>query len=151
MSDKLVSESIEINAPAKVVFAILADPRQHSRIDGSGTVRGMVSGPDRLSSGAHFRTQMKMFGAPYRMKNWVVDYDEDRSIAWKHIGPARWGYALVTEGDTTIVTETFDYSRASGGPLLMMRSLRFPTRNREGIRKTLARLKAAAESDAVSK
>ena len=34
-----VTESITIDAPPAVVFAILAAPRQHSRIDGSGSVR----------------------------------------------------------------------------------------------------------------
>ncbi len=35
-----VSASTTVAAPPATVFAILADPRQHPRIDGSGTVRG---------------------------------------------------------------------------------------------------------------
>ena len=43
-----VSASTTIAAPADVVFAILADPRQHARIDGSGTVLGVAEGPDQI-------------------------------------------------------------------------------------------------------
>jgi uncharacterized protein YndB with AHSA1/START domain len=39
MTDRIVSSSIAVDAPPEVVFAILADPRQHPRIDGSGSVR----------------------------------------------------------------------------------------------------------------
>ena len=49
---RIVSESVEVQAPPEVVFAILADPRQQSRIDGSGSVRNLIKGPDRLSKGA---------------------------------------------------------------------------------------------------
>ncbi len=48
---RLVSDSTTIAAPPEVVFAIVADPRQHARIDGSGSVRGLVTGPARLEQG----------------------------------------------------------------------------------------------------
>ena len=48
MSTPSVSSSTVIEASPARVFAILADPRQHPRIDGSGTVTGTISGPDRL-------------------------------------------------------------------------------------------------------
>ena len=38
MSGQTVSETITVAAPPAVVFAILTDPRRHSRIDGSGSV-----------------------------------------------------------------------------------------------------------------
>ena len=44
MSASDVSASTTIAAPPAVVFAILADPRQHARIDGSGTVQGRCPG-----------------------------------------------------------------------------------------------------------
>ena len=46
-----VTATTVIAAPPAAVFDILADPRQHSVIDGSGTVTGSVSGPDRLELG----------------------------------------------------------------------------------------------------
>ena len=43
-----VSASTTIAAPPSTVFAILADARQHPRIDGSGTVLGLADGPDQI-------------------------------------------------------------------------------------------------------
>ncbi|MFK5688133.1 SRPBCC family protein [Ornithinimicrobium sp. LYQ92] len=144
---QIVSASIDVDAPAEVVFAILADPRQHSRIDGSGSVRS-VEGPERLSQGATFGARMRMFGAPYRITNTVVEFEADRRIAWRHFGGHRWRYLLEPlPGERTRVTEQFDYSRYTGMSRRLVEVLRFPTRNRDGIEQTLVRLKDAAEQD----
>lgn len=144
---QIVSASIDVDAPAEVVFTILADPRQHSRIDGSGSVRS-VEGPARLSQGATFGARMRMFGAPYRITNTVVEFEADRRIAWRHFGGHRWRYLLEPlPGERTRVTEQFDYSRYTGMSRRLVEVLRFPTRNRDGIEQTLVRLKDAAEQD----
>lgn len=144
---RVVSESITVGAPADVVFAILADPRQHVRIDGSGTVRGSVSGPERLRLGASFGMSMRLL-VPYRITNRVVDFEEGRRIVWRHVGGHRWGYALDRVDGGTHVTESFDYSRQ---PALQARLLELggvPGRNATAIHQTLLRLKVAAEADA---
>lgn len=150
MTDQLISESITVDAPPAVVFAILAAPRQHSRIDGSGSVGAVLSGPDRITAkGQTFVVRMKLFGVPYVMRNRVVEFEADRRIAWRHVTANRWRYELAStpEGGTT-VTETFDTSRAARLTEAVVRWAKFPERNREGIRGTLQRLKAAAEADA---
>ncbi len=149
MSNRIVSESITIEAPPDTVFAILADPRQHPRIDGSGSVRDVVQGPERLHEGAGFGMDMKLFGLPYKIRNRVVEFEEGRLIAWRHFGLHRWRYELSpTEGGGTRVTESFDYSYYHGPTSLPLVLAGFPQRNRAGIRATLAKLKAAAETDA---
>ena len=90
----MISESVDIEAPPEVVFAILADPRQHARIDGSGSVQNLLKGPERLSKGATFGMDMKLFGLPYKIRNTVVEFEEDRRIAWRHFGGHRWRYVL---------------------------------------------------------
>ena len=149
MTSQTVSASTTIAAPPSVVFAILADPRQHARIDGSGSVRGVINGPDRLTKGDRFGVDMKLFGLPYKITNIVVEHEPDRRIAWRHFGGHRWRYELepTADGGTT-VTETFDYSRYRGLSKAFIEVLRFPARNREGIEATLVRLKDAAEADA---
>ena len=151
MADLSVSGSTVVNAPPAVVFAILADPRQHPRIDGSGSVRGVVSGPDRLTLGSEFAVDMRL-AAPYRIKNRVVELEEDRRIAWRHFGAHRWRYELeplpAEQGGGTRVTETWDDSRYHAVGAAALRLLGFPARNQRGIDQTLVRLKEAAEADA---
>jgi carbon monoxide dehydrogenase subunit G len=144
-----VTESIDIDAPPAVVFAILADPRQHSRIDGSGSVGSVISAPDRLTAtGQTFTVRMRLFGVPYLIRNRVVEFEENRRIAWRHFTANRWRYELEpTAAGGTRVTETFDMSRADGLTTAVVRAAKFPERNREGIIATLERLKKAAESD----
>ncbi|MDA8080734.1 MAG: SRPBCC family protein [Actinomycetota bacterium] len=137
-----VCSSRIIPASAAEVFAILATPSMHSQIDGSGTIRGAIDGPQRLYLSAKFAMQMRMF-LPYRITNTVVEFEENRLIAWRHIGGHIWRYKLSEVGDQdgpsmTEVTECFDYSTA--------RSVRFiqlidaPVRNLISIEKTLERL-----------
>jgi len=145
---RLVSDRTTIAAPPERVFAIVADPRQHVRIDGSGSVRGILTGPPRLSRGATFGVSMKLFGVPYQIHNRVVEFEQDRRIAWRHFGAHRWRYELEPTADgSTVVTETFDYSRYHPLAAAGLRLAGFPARNRAGITATLARLKQAAEAD----
>jgi hypothetical protein len=73
---KIVSVERFIPAAPGLIFEILADPRQHSKIDGSGSVRdAQVSAPPRLSLGAKFAMNMKI-GVPYKMTNTVVEFDD---------------------------------------------------------------------------
>ena len=149
MTDRTVSGRTTVAAPPQVVFAIVADPRQHARIDGSGSVQRLLVGPERLSKGAEFGVSMRLFGLPYKISNRVVEFEDDRRIAWRHFGGHRWRYELAPTADGgTEVTETFDYSHY--GPLAraVITGLGFPGRNRHGIEQTLVRLKAAAEADA---
>jgi uncharacterized protein YndB with AHSA1/START domain len=85
MADDQVARTRFVPAPAQEIFDLLADPRQHALIDGSGTVQSAVSGPERLSQGATFGMSMKM-GVPYRIKNTVEEFEEGRRIAWRHAG-----------------------------------------------------------------
>ena len=152
MSDQTISASTTIDAPPATVFAIIEDPRQHSRIDGSGSVGAVIEAPERLTAkGDTFTVHMKMFGLPYKIKNTVVELEPGRRIAWRHFGGHRWRYELEpTDDGGTKVTETFDYSRYVGLQAKLIEVLGFPARNRRGIEETLVRLRAAAESDATS-
>lgn len=152
MTEKLISESITVDAPPEVVFAILADPRQHSRIDGSGSVGSVVRAPEQLTgTGQTFTVRMKLFGVPYVIRNRVVEFEPARRIAWRHFTANRWRYELAPTADGgTTVTETFDASRADRITDTVVSAARFPERNREGIVGTLQRLKEAAEKDHAS-
>lgn len=145
MANHKVSRSIDIDAPASVVFDIIADPARHSEIDGSGSVGGKTFGPDRLGPETGFGVDMRMFGVPYRMSNQVVEFEEGRRLVWKTAGPQRWGYELSDLPDgRTRVKETFDYSR---GPSFWFVLTGFPRKNAVSIEHTLMRLRELAEAE----
>ncbi len=110
----MVSVSRVIKASPEVIFDVLADPAKHSEIDGSGMVQQVRGEGTRLELGTKFGMDMKMGPLPYRVSSTVVEFEENRLIAWAHFGKHRWRYELSpTEVDgepATEVTETFDWS-----------------------------------------
>jgi len=111
-NEQIKSARIVINAPAEKIFAILSNPHRHKEIDGSHTIQENISGPDKLVLGSKFGMKMRL-GVNYRIKNTVVEYQENSLIAWRHVGRWIWRYELVNIGpQMTQVTETFDGSRA---------------------------------------
>ena len=123
-----VAVSRRIEAPAGDIFRILADPRRHLDLDGSGMLRGAVT--ESVVTGVGDVFVMRMYFSEhgfYEMNNHVVEYEQDRRIAWEpesgrghpdagtpgsrwgHL----WGYELIPDGPAaTIVTETYDCSLA---------------------------------------
>ena len=140
---KQVSGTIDIAAEPKAIFAILTNPHEHHRIDGSGTIGAVVEGPETLMLGSEFgmKVQRKRFG--YSTRNKVVEYEKDRLIAWKHKAPHRWRYELTSLADgKTRVVETFDYS--GYGPFSIFMSP-MAKHNKRSIDATLVRLKDVIE------
>ncbi len=146
MSDKTVSRARVIAAPANEIFNILADPTRHPEIDGSGSVRkARLTDPERLELGSRFGMDMHI-GVPYRITNTVVEYEQDRLIAWRHFGRHRWRYELEPVDGGTRVIEAFDWSTSPIGKLLEL--ARYPQRHGPHIEETLERLEAAVTSGA---
>ena len=143
--DRVERRSVVVDAPAAKIFDLLADPRRHHEIDGSGTVReAQLSAPERLSPGAKFGMKMK-YGVPYRMTNTVVDFVENEVIAWRHLGKHVWRYRLEALDDgRTKVTEEFDWRTAIFPPGLKL--INAPRDNAVAIEKTLARLSELFDS-----
>ena len=137
------SASRVVPASAADIFDLLATPRRHALIDGSGTVADVQERtPERLSPGARFGMQMR-WGLPYKILNHVVEFEEGRRIAWRHFAGHVWRYELepLAEGRTR-VTETFD-AGPSRWPLVL-RVIRAAPRNQRSIEQTLDRLETWA-------
>lgn len=130
-----------IDTTPERIFALLVDPAQHPVLDGSGTVkavRGGSSSEEKLELGSTFGMDMQL-GTSYKITNTVVEFEQDRLIAWRHFNGHRWRWQLRPVGDgQTEVTETFDWSTAKM-PLAITLSP-FPKRNKRGIEKTLDNL-----------
>jgi uncharacterized protein YndB with AHSA1/START domain len=114
-------ETVErvIPAPADKIFELLADPRHHPEIDGSGSVRKSKDAPERLELGSRFGMSMKL-GIPYSMVSEVIEFEDGRRIAWQTRPPSPigarlaggriWRYELEPVGDGTRVRESWDIS-----------------------------------------
>ncbi len=128
--NKPVEVSRKIEAPAGLIFKILANPQRHIDFDGSGMVRGAVLDRPISKVGDTFTMKMHRLGDDYLMINYVVEFEPDRRLFWEpapgdpsraegddpaKVGiPAgyRWGYILTPDGDSaTVVTEVLDLGR----------------------------------------
>lgn len=135
---------IVIDAPAHIIFDLLADPRRHCDFDGSGTVKSSVSGPSRLFLGARFGMGMNI-KVNYRVVNTVHEFVENELIAWSHFSGHRWRYELEPlEGGRTKVTETFDGTFARLPIVLKFGNVL--DANAKAMAKTLVRLKEMVEN-----
>ena len=141
------TETVErmIPAPASMIFAVIADPTRHHEIDGSGTVRDAKGGSQTLGLGSTFGMSMKS-GIPYSMVNTVIEFEQDRQIAWqtrpglsflgRFVGGRIWRYELEAVEGGTIVRETWDISQERHPKTV--EPLRAKTR--ENMAKTLERI-----------
>ena len=77
---KLVKASRRIQAPAALIFKILASPQRHMDFDGSGMLRGAVLDRPVSDVGDTFTMKMHRLGDDYLMLNYVVEFEQDRRI-----------------------------------------------------------------------
>ena len=138
-----VAASRLIAAPAEKIFDLLADPTRHCEFDGTGSVRKARDGaPTRLALGTKFGMEMKI-GFKYRITNEVVEFEDNRRIAWRHFGRHVWRYELEPTDAGTTVTETFDWSNARSRKIIEL--MGYPKKNLKAIEDTLARLASVVE------
>jgi len=133
----IVSVERVIHAPPEKIFDLLADPAQHSRFDGSDTVKGAHGASTRLTLGAQFSMDMRI-GVPYRINNTVVEFDEGRRIGWQHFARNVWRYELEPVDGGTRVRESFDWTNGRGKKVIEL--MGYPEKNRKGMEATLERL-----------
>ena len=135
---KIVSRSVVVPASAADIFNLLADPRRHHEIDGSGSVQAAeLDAPERLSLNTKFGMKMKIL-VPYKMMNTVVEFEEGARIGWRHIGGHVWRYILEPVDGGTKVTEEFDMNTSKSQ--LGLKIMNAPSNNAKSIEKTLANL-----------
>lgn len=148
MDSDTITVERTIAAPAATVFALLSDAAKHAEFDGSGTVRGTRQASRPLSLGTTFGMSMHM-GASYRTSNEVVEFEQDRRIAWKTtglkglIGGRIWRYELEPVDGGTHVKETWDVSN-DRQKFFLKRSKLAPAAE-TGMRRTLERLAETLE------
>lgn len=144
MSAKKTSASRQIAASPEAIFEILSDATKHPLIDGSGMVQSVLKNPERLELGSRFGMDMKFKFLPYRVSSTVVEFEENRLIAWQHFGRHRWRYELEPNDDGTLVTETFDWSTSIAPKGIELAG--YPKAHLSNIERTLERLASVVES-----
>lgn len=108
-----------VDAPVERVFAFLADPANHAALDTSGMVRGAATGVSIGGVGDVFVMNMhNAFKGDHQVENHVVVHEPGRAIGWAPAEPGHppaghtWTWRLAqADGDRTVVTLTYDWSR----------------------------------------
>lgn len=138
---RTISRWTEVSASAQELFAVLADPHRHGELDGSGTVKSTVKGPQRLTQDSTFSVNMKQYGVPYRITSRVTQYIPDRLLEWQHPLGHRWRWEFLPQPDgATCVIETFDYSTVARVQARAIELFGVPKQNAAGIESTLVKL-----------
>jgi uncharacterized protein YndB with AHSA1/START domain len=151
-------ETVErvIPAPPEKIFALLADAARHRDFDGSGTVQDVHEGaPEKLALGSRFGMNMRI-GMPYSMVSTVVEYDENRRLAWQPrpaypivsrlAGGRIWRYELEPVEGGTLVRESWDITHESALTKPAVRAARGKTR--AAMTKTLERIEQLLAAEA---
>lgn len=124
MTEETILATITIPAPAETVFGLLADPKNHAAIDGTGWVREALDSGQLSHAGQIFRVAMYHDNHPaknYEMANKVVVFDRPHAIAWQpgqgsgdgnlSFGGWIWRYDIRGTGSSEAhVTLTYDWS-----------------------------------------
>ena len=109
--ERSVSVERLIAAPAEQIFAVLTDPSRHREIDGSGTLAKLTTSNAPLTLGSTFSMRISI-GISYTVKNRVLEFEDNRLIAWAHWQGQRWRYELEPQDGGTLVRETFEWGSA---------------------------------------
>ena len=147
-SDRITVERT-IHAPAADIFALLSDAAKHQEFDGSGTVRGTRQASRPLALGTTFGMSMHM-GVGYKTSNTVVEFEQDRRIAWRTTGLKGlvsgriWRYELEPVEGGTLVKETWDVSQDK--QKFFLKRSKMPAAAKNGMRKTLERIAGIVEA-----
>ncbi len=139
----------KIDARSEDIFAILSDVTKHSLIDGSGMLQGKTpEAPQQLKLGTTFGMSMKMLRLPYSTVNRVVEFEENRRIAWQ-TGPMGfmgrvlagriWRYQLEAVDGGTMVSESWDITPDHQRALLKLGNI-YSKKTRRDMERTLERL-----------
>jgi uncharacterized protein YndB with AHSA1/START domain len=148
MSDErdVVTVERRIEAPPEPIFELLVHPDRHRDIDGSGTVRDPKGESQRLEMGSQFGMSMH-WGIAYSMVSTVIEYEENRRLAWQtkgpgsigsHFGGRIWRYELEPVEGGTLVRESWDISQESAVTRPLVR--RGANQTRKNMAATLERI-----------
>jgi uncharacterized protein YndB with AHSA1/START domain len=139
-----------VPVPAERLFAVIVDPSRHSEIDGSGMVRNASTTAHVSKVGDVFTMDMHQdaFG-DYQADNHIVEFEPNRMIAWASAGAGSdpighvWAWEFTPDGESTIVSHSYDWSGVTDEGLLAV--LNFPRVTADEMSATIDNLAEAAK------
>ena len=155
MAATSVEVSVKVEAPPDRVYAMISDLTRMGEWSPE-TVKvewlGEATGPTK---GAKFKGHNRIGARRWSTKGEVAVADAGREFAFDissvfGLPVARWGYRMTPEGSGCTVTEYWEDLRGRTMKILGLAATGVGDReaqNREGMKATLERLKAAAERD----
>lgn len=153
-----VAVSVDVGARPETVWALISDLTRMGEWSPECvgvTWAGSPPGPGGPSVGAVFKGRNRNGLRRWSTKGTVIAAEPSRKLAWDSaalgLPVARWSYTIEPSGEGCRVTETFEDKRGGFlrlvGPAITGVKDR-PGHNESGMRTTLERVKAAAESGA---
>ncbi|MFC7402803.1 SRPBCC family protein [Citricoccus sp. GCM10030269] len=116
VTERIVTAERVINAPADVLFELIADPARQPEWDGNDNLAEAAPGQRVTAVGDVFTMALTKDGAV--RENHVVEFEEGRRIAWQPATageePAghRWRWELEPTGEgRTLVRQTYDWTK----------------------------------------
>jgi uncharacterized protein YndB with AHSA1/START domain len=147
LTDRIVSASYEIAAPAADIFELIADPAQQPQWDGNANLAEAAAGQRVRQIGDVFLMTLTRDGAV--RENHIVEFEEGRLIAWRPSEVGRkqpghlWRWELEPmDGSRTRVTHTYDWTELTDSKRLKRAQATTPDK----LLASLTRLAALAES-----
>lgn len=146
-TDRVVSATYEIAAPAADIFELIADPAQQPRWDGNANLAEAGTGQRVRQVGDLFLMTLTRDGAV--RENHIVEFEEGRLIAWRpsEVGRQppghlwRWQLEQIDAGRTR-VTHTYDWTELTDTKRLKRAKATTPDK----LLASITRLAAIAES-----
>lgn len=155
MSEPTVTESIRIDAPAEVIYDLVADVARMGEWSPEATGARVSAPSGSLQVGDRFTGTNKHGLARWSTQCTVTEADRGKSfeftVAVKPFKISTWRYEFAADGDATIVTEHWTDER-DGARGVVIKGLgqvfipgSRPDHNRRNMQTTLTNLKAFAE------
>lgn len=154
-----IRESVQVNAPTERVWSLVTDVRRHPEFAGPKSITKQIEfdGPLQVGSRwvAHEKVGPRRFDAPSD----VTAVEPPRQFSWVSFPPAKeanrgeggrvfWSYELRPSGAGCELVHSMRVLPPARGALplkIMYKVANLPKKQRDGIRQTLANIKAAAE------
>lgn len=157
-------EAISIDAPPRVVWALVSDIGRHPEFAGPKSITKVIDFDGQLAVGSHWVAHERVGPQKFDAPSQITALEPERSLEWESFPPMKdanrgaggkvhWGYRLEPAGSGTTLTHFMSVlePRKGAGMLKAIYAVfGLPKKQRAGGLTTLNNIKTAAEHEARS-